>query len=69
MNLTQCPLCQADIEIGPKPSLGQEVVCPHCDAQLEVVWLYPLALDEPEEADLTQPFLTSSEGESQEVSL
>jgi lysine biosynthesis protein LysW len=47
LSITKCPLCGEKIKIVSKPWLGQEVGCPACDAQLEVVSLRPLSLDWP----------------------
>jgi len=47
MHKTQCPMCDAVVTLQNKPKLGQRVVCPGCDAALEVVWLDPLELDWP----------------------
>jgi len=40
-----CPDCGRKIELRSHPRLGEEVICPHCDAELEVVDLDPLELD------------------------
>ena len=40
-----CPDCGEEITIRGNVRLGQEVVCPHCDAELEVVETEPLELD------------------------
>lgn len=45
----ECPSCGESIEVGRKPKMGQRVVCPGCDVELEVVWLDPLELDWPAE--------------------
>ncbi len=49
-----CPSCGADVELGRKPQIGDLVVCPECEAELEVISVNPLELDwaydEPDEA-------------------
>jgi lysine biosynthesis protein LysW len=40
-----CPDCGETINLKSPVRLGQEVVCPHCDAELEVVETDPLELD------------------------
>lgn len=40
-----CPDCGETITSKGSVRLGQEVVCPHCDAELEVVGTDPLELD------------------------
>ena len=40
-----CPDCGEEITLRGNIRLGQEVVCPHCDAELEVVETDPLELD------------------------
>jgi len=54
-----CPDCGERITLKSTVRLGQEVVCPHCDAELEVVetdpveldWVYDDDDDEEEEED------------------
>ena len=45
--VAECPLCQNDINITQRLRLGQCVMCPSCDVELEVVWLYPIELNWP----------------------
>jgi lysine biosynthesis protein LysW len=40
-----CPDCGENITLRGTVRLGQEIVCPHCDAELEVVETDPLELD------------------------
>jgi len=40
-----CPDCGETITLKGSVRLGQEVVCAHCDAELEVVETDPLELD------------------------
>ena len=40
-----CPDCGEQVTLTGNIRLGQEVVCPHCDAELEVVEMDPLELD------------------------
>jgi alpha-aminoadipate carrier protein LysW len=52
MKIVECISCGADIEIQDNlVVLGNMISCPHCDAELEVVWLDPLELDWPYEDD------------------
>jgi len=43
----ECPQCSYEISVGSQPHVGQQVVCPSCGSELEVVWLDPLELDWP----------------------
>jgi lysine biosynthesis protein LysW len=40
-----CPDCGGGIRVDPHVRLGQKLVCPHCDADLEVSGVEPLELD------------------------
>ena len=40
-----CASCEAQINVGKKPVVGQHVTCPSCDEVMEVVWLTPVELD------------------------
>jgi lysine biosynthesis protein LysW len=40
-----CPDCDGGIRLNPNVSLGQQLVYPHCDAELEVIGVDPLELD------------------------
>jgi lysine biosynthesis protein LysW len=33
------------MSFNPHPRLGQKVICPHCDVELEVISVDPLELD------------------------
>ena len=46
-NKAKCPLCLESIHIGAKMDLGDRVICPGCDAQLEIVSLVPPEIDWP----------------------
>jgi alpha-aminoadipate carrier protein LysW len=46
-----CPSCGEDVVIPGRPELGQRVVCPSCDSELEVIELEPLELDWPFDED------------------
>jgi Zn-finger nucleic acid-binding protein len=47
-NNTGCPLCRDIIHIGSSQmKVGNRIICPGCDAQLEIVSLMPLELDWP----------------------
>jgi lysine biosynthesis protein LysW len=45
MAVAQCPTCSSNIEVSSQAYLGQYVACAVCEAELEVVWLYPIGLD------------------------
>ena len=40
----KCPVCNLDLPIQNPVELHQQVICPNCELELEVVWLYPLEL-------------------------
>jgi uncharacterized paraquat-inducible protein A len=43
----KCPLCRENVHIGSQMKVGNQVICPGCDAQLEIVSLFPVELDWP----------------------
>lgn len=43
----KCPLCRDDVTLGSQAKIGNRVICRGCDAQLEIVSLYPFELDWP----------------------
>ncbi len=45
MVVVLCLECQHAIEIDLYPEIGQRVVCPACQVELEVIWLFPVVLD------------------------
>jgi lysine biosynthesis protein LysW len=45
MASTYCPDCDGKISITAGGKVGQRLICPHCDAELEVISLEPLELD------------------------
>jgi alpha-aminoadipate/glutamate carrier protein LysW len=46
-----CPDCGQQVEAGVKPKMGQWLMCPHCNADLEVVSVNPLELDWASDVD------------------
>jgi alpha-aminoadipate carrier protein LysW len=40
-----CPDCDGAITVSSEVELGQKIICPHCEAELEVISLDPLELD------------------------
>ena len=40
-----CSECDGRIRFNPHVSLGQKVICPHCDADFEVIGVALLELD------------------------
>ena len=45
MKVAMCPECEGEFRTGPILKVGQRLVCPNCDAELEVIHLSPLELD------------------------
>jgi Zn-finger nucleic acid-binding protein len=43
----KCPLCRENVHIGSDIKVGSRILCPGCDAQLELVSLIPPELDWP----------------------
>jgi len=39
-----CPTCKTALQIETPIHINQQVICPNCGLELEVVWLYPLEL-------------------------
>lgn len=40
-----CPDCDGKITVNPHVKLGLKLVCPNCDADLEVISVDPLEID------------------------
>jgi alpha-aminoadipate carrier protein LysW len=40
-----CPECDSLVVLNPHASVGQQVTCPHCNADLEVISVDPPELD------------------------
>lgn len=49
--VSDCVSCGEQINVGQKPTLGQEFKCPSCGDVMEVVWLDPVELDWPVDDD------------------
>lgn len=45
MTTAICPACDRNIKVPNRPRIGQKLVCPHCDTDLEVIEVDPLELD------------------------
>lgn len=45
MKFAECPNCDAMVDVGDSPLVGNYVKCPSCDLELMIVWLNPLELD------------------------
>ena len=43
--VAKCPLCREDVALGSQAKIGGRVLCKGCDAQLEIVSLFPAELD------------------------
>lgn len=57
-NNGRCPLCRDNVHIGSSQlKVGNRVMCPGCDAQLEIVSLIPLELDWPNDGGYDYYFL------------
>jgi lysine biosynthesis protein LysW len=52
----ECPACNANVNLGSKPKMGQHVKCNSCNTELEVVWLDPVELDWPYDEDEDDEF-------------
>jgi lysine biosynthesis protein LysW len=46
-----CPSCDAQVNVGSKPRMGQFITCPNCRTKLEITWLDPVELDWPYDED------------------
>ena len=63
-NFVRCPLCDGKIDAGKKLKLHNQIICPECDAELEVcgidpielIWVYDegLSIYEDEDVDTEQ---------------
>ncbi len=64
MIIAECPSCGAEIRVGSRPTMGQQLVCRDCQTLLKVSWLSPLELDwadeEYEEDDELESALSRS---------
>ena len=40
-----CPACRCSLDLDRNIKDGEFLSCPHCDADLELISLHPLALD------------------------
>ncbi len=45
MGRVRCPDCDSRIILGSSVETGLTLVCPHCDAELEVINTNPLEVD------------------------
>jgi hypothetical protein len=45
MAIAFCPDCEAPVQLGERPKVGQRVTCRGCGAELEVIEVSPLELD------------------------
>ena len=45
MEMGFCPECDADISVGSKPSIGQQITCASCGAFLRIISLSPIEID------------------------
>ena len=49
--MSNCPVCDAEIEVAADAVEGELMECPDCGSELEVVSLEPLELAEAPEAE------------------
>jgi lysine biosynthesis protein LysW len=52
----KCPLCREVVYIGSHAKVGGRILCPGCDAQLEIVSMVPIELDWPYDAEYDSYF-------------
>ena len=45
MQTAFCPECEEKITLNPHARLGQTLICPGCEADLEVISIKPLEFD------------------------
>jgi transposase-like protein len=45
MAMVTCPECDSGIRLGRRPKAGQQFLCPHCSALLQVNSVRPLLVD------------------------
>jgi len=45
MTVGSCPECDGMIDLGSRPQPGQKIVCPDCNARLEIINADPIELD------------------------
>ena len=45
--ISDCVSCGVQIDVGKKPIVGQQFLCPSCGDTMEVVWLDHVELDWP----------------------
>lgn len=46
-NILTCPICTSKVRMHQKPRLGDRLLCPSCETQLDVVGVNPVELDLP----------------------
>lgn len=51
MENVTCPICDGDVEIAEDAIVGEIVECPDCGAELEVIGLDPIAVEEAPEVE------------------
>lgn len=50
--MPECPVCGAEVELGPDTVAGELVECPDCGVELEVKKINPFVLEEaPQEEE------------------
>ena len=43
--VAKCPICREDVSLSSQAKIGGRLLCQGCDAQLEIVSLFPAELD------------------------
>ena len=45
VNMAKCPSCDNKVKLGQKPRIGLRIICPECEAVLDILRLNPPLLD------------------------
>lgn len=51
METVSCPVCEADVEVSAEIIVGEILECAECGAELEVISISPLAIEEAPEVE------------------
>ena len=57
-----CPSCDARLNVGANPKMGQRMTCHFCKTELEVAWLNPIELDWPFDSDEEDEYYYADQG-------
>ena len=50
-NTTPCPICEGDVPIPGDAMLNELISCPECGAELEILNLNPIVLEDAPEVE------------------